>query len=225
MIEPRRMRHWWSIGERKTMVDMTETPVPFTLRSAAGLPSHPLPLAESALVIIDAQIEYGHDDLLPLAGLDEALTQITRLLERARSTGSPVIHVVHEGAAGGAFDPAVGGRVLPEVAPIAGEVVVKKKLPNAFAGTDLLEHVGGPLTIVGFMTHMCVSSTARAALDLGLATTIVSDATSTRSLPAADGGDAIPAETVHRSALAALADRFSVVAEASVLLDGPPPGR
>jgi nicotinamidase-related amidase len=62
------------------------------------------------------------------------------------------------------------------------------------------------------MTHMCVSSTARAALDLGYRTTVVSDGSATRALPSPIDGSAIPGEAVHQAALAELADRFSIVA-------------
>lgn len=195
---------------------------PFTLRSAAGLPSKPESFVDSALIIIDAQEEYGADGALPLDGLTSAVAHAARLLERARSLGRPVIHVVHQGAAGGMFDPDRGGRVLADVAPLDGETLVVKGLPNAFAGTDLISHVEQlgrpPLVIAGFMTHMCVSSTARAALDLGLVTSVVGDATATRSLPGTDGGAALPAETVHRAALAALADRFAVIASTDELV-------
>lgn len=204
--------------------DVAAGRAPFTLRSAAGLPADPQPLADSVLVIIDAQEEYGVDGALPLPGLALALERDVVLLNRARTLGSPVIHVVHQGAAGGLFDPDRGGRVLAAVAPLSGESIVTKGLPNAFAGTDLADRIDKlgrpPVVIVGFMTHMCVSSTARAALDLGLSTTVVSDATATRSLPDAAGGAAISADVVHRSALAALADRFSVIAATSALVPG-----
>jgi isochorismate hydrolase len=68
------------------------------------------------------------------------------------------------------------------------------------------------------MTHMCVSSTARAALDLGLNATVVRDATATRSLPSTGSGGPIAAELVHEIALAELADRFSVVTDTATLL-------
>ena len=62
------------------------------------------------------------------------------------------------------------------------------------------------------MTHMCVSATARAALDLGYETTVIADACATRDL--ADGNGAIlPAAIVHQVALAELADRFSTIVE------------
>ena len=61
------------------------------------------------------------------------------------------------------------------------------------------------------MTHMCVSSTARAAMDLGYRVTVAADGTATRALPDATGGAALTAAEVQRAALAALADRFAIV--------------
>lgn len=66
-----------------------------------------------------------------------------------------------------------------------GDAVVEKPLPNAFAQTDLAERLSGQneLVLVGFQTHMCVSSAARAALDLGFRVTVAADACATRALP------------------------------------------
>ena len=61
------------------------------------------------------------------------------------------------------------------------------------------------------MTHMCVSSTARAALDLGLRVTIAGDACATRDLPDGRGGT-LAARTIHEVALAELSDRFALIA-------------
>ena len=186
-----------------------------TLLDLAGAPTHPSALDRSVLVIIDAQRDYL-DGALPLVGIGPALEEAARLLALARREGVPVVHVVHHGKPGGAlFDPTgPGSAILPAVAPIDGEAVIVKGLPNSFAGTELdrrLKLIGRPeLILVGFMTHMCVSSTARAALDLGYRTTIVADATATRDLPDGAGG-VIPAAALHRANLAALSDRFSIV--------------
>jgi nicotinamidase-related amidase len=87
-------------------------------------------------------------------------------------------------------------------------------LPNAFAGISLedeLAKIGrSELIVCGFMTHMCVSSTVRAALDLGYRNTIISNTCATRNLPRVGGG-VIDATELHDASLAALADRFSVV--------------
>lgn len=187
---------------------------PVTLLQMAGAEPRPHSLAESAVVMIDAQMEY-RDGKLPLPGIDAAVAEGAQLLTLARRQGRPVINVAHQGRAGGLFDPeGPGFPFIPAAAPGPGEAVVRKSLPNAFAGTDLaarLEALGVRSIIVGgFMTHMCVSSTVRAALDLGIGCTVVAGACATRDLPDGAGG-VVAAAALHRAELAGLADRFAVV--------------
>lgn len=186
---------------------------PPTLLEMAGVHSASGRLSDSVLIVIDAQREYG-DGALPLAGIDSALAEGAKLLARARAAGTPVVHVVHR-SAGNLFNPQ--GQffaILPPVAPREGEAVVEKRLPNAFAGTDLEQVLAAThrkhLIVVGFMTHMCVSATVRAALDHGYATTVVASVTATRNLPDGRGGTIAAAE-VERASLAELADRFATV--------------
>ena len=194
---------------------MSEKNELFTLRAAAGLPPFYGPMSDAVLIVVDAQVEYSDEGALALPGLQPAVDNIMALLLTARKQDTRVVHIAHEGSAGRTFDPAKGGRIIEQVAPLEGETVLAKGLPNSFAHTGLQNHlaeIGRPhLIICGFMTHMCVSSTARAALDLGYETTVVSDATATRALPGVHGGSAIDAESVHQAALAALADRFSAI--------------
>ncbi|WP_133491059.1 cysteine hydrolase family protein [Alcanivorax sp. 24] len=184
---------------------------PVTLRTLAGAPAWQTPQrSKAAVVIIDAQEVYG-SGALPLTGLDEALTQIERLRERAEQMDWPVIHVAHEGPSGSPFDPAGGGAFLQRAQPVEGEVVITKPRPNAFSGTDLEQHlrdVEGPVLVVGFMTHMCVSSTVRAGYDLGFDMAVVAAACATRDLPATHGAGVVPAEQLHNAALAAMSDVF-----------------
>lgn len=199
------------------------TDAPKTLLQLAGAPRAATDLAHAAVVLIDAQREYD-SGRLPLSGIDAGIAGAGDLLDAARAAGVPVIHVVHHGRPGGAvFDPE-RGFVLPiaGLEPAEGETVVIKALPNAFAGTDLQERLTAlgakTLILAGFMTHMCVSSTARAALDLGYACTVVAEATATRDLPAATGPGIVPAAQVQAAALAALADRFArIVPDAAAL--------
>ena len=187
---------------------------PKTLLELSGADLNPPPLSQSAVVIIDAQNEYL-DGKLALPGTMPAIEAIRTLLANARAAGAPVIHVAHKGKAGGLFDrDGRSGAIIAAVAPEGGEVVIEKPLPNAFAQTTLdaeLKKTGrASLVLAGFMTHMCVSSTARAALDLGYKTTVASDASATRALPDPLGG-VISADALHRAALAELGDRFAII--------------
>ena len=190
---------------------------PKTLLQMAGAPLEPGKFSESVIVIIDAQNEYVSGKL-PLVGVTPALDNIAILLKAARAAGAPVIHVQHKGRAGGLFDPGADAFKLAEQAASApGEAIVEKPLPNAFAQTNLQDLVvktgRKQLIVAGFQTHMCISSTVRAALDLGYRTTVVSDADATRDLPDPTGGPALHAAALHRAALAGLADRFAIVAK------------
>jgi len=185
-------------------------------------PLHPSPLDASALVIIDAQLEYVSGKL-PLDGIDAAILEAAKLLKLARSRGVPVFHVVHHGPAGAPlFDETTPqGAIVPLLTPAPGEVVLRKTLPNAFAGTDLdalIKSTSRPeIIFAGFMTHMCISASVRAALDLNYRSTVVAAATATRELPDPLGGR-IPASIVHRTALAELADRFAIVVKDTAAL-------
>lgn len=188
---------------------------PKTLLALAGADLTPSPLSRSVLVLIDCQMEYV-DGLLPLPDVAPALAQAKALLDAARAAGTPVIHIVHKGRPGGPFDlDGHGGAIAAAVTPRAGETVIEKTLPNAFAGTGLDDAIKATkrdeLILAGFQTHMCVSATARSALDHGYRATIVAGAAATRDLPDGNGG-IVDAATLHRVCLAALADRFAIIA-------------
>ncbi len=191
---------------------------PRSLLEIAGAPSHPGSFETAALVLIDHQGEYLPDGGLPLVGVEAAVAEIERLLELARRHAAPVFHIVHHGRPGARlFDPASPtAQIIKGLEPVPGEEVIAKSLPNAFAGTDLHDRIQATgrreLVVAGFATHMCVSSTVRAALDLGYKTTVVASATATRDLPSPWKSDeAVSARVVQQGTLAALADRFAVV--------------
>ncbi len=194
--------------------------IPKTLLELAGADLDPPKLNEACLVLIDIQNEYCTGPLA-LPDAQAAIAAAARLLARARESGAAVFHVAHKGRAGGLFDrEAARGAIVERLTPRESEPVIEKALPNAFAGTDLPARLAATgrknIVLAGFMTHMCVSSTARAALDLGLRTTIAADACATRDLPDGSGG-VLAARTVHEVALAELSDRFAIIAPTDAL--------
>lgn len=183
-----------------------------TLNELFGRTVVPARLGMAPLVLIDCQNDYLSGPLA-LAGIDAAVEATGRLLDAARARGSKVVHVVQRGAADGLFDlNGHGGAIIDRLAPRAGESIVIKTRPNGFSDTSLLAELGdagGEMIVAGFMTHNCVSSTVRAALDLGILPTVVADATATRDLPLSGG--IVSAADLQRAELAALADRHAVV--------------
>jgi nicotinamidase-related amidase len=185
-----------------------------TLRALSGLPLAPVNLADSTLILIDCQNTYTHG-VMELEGVEAALDQAAALLDRARSAGVPVIHIQHDDGPGGLYDVrGESGAIVDRVAPREDEPVVVKNYPNSFVQTDLderLKAVGASnLVLAGFMTHMCVNSTARGAFNLGYAPTVVAAATATRALPGV-GSESVPAQAMQSASLAAMADLFAVV--------------
>jgi nicotinamidase-related amidase len=184
-----------------------------TLRVLTGLPSEPARLADSTLVMIDFQNTYTNGPL-ELDGVVAALDEGARVLDRARSAGAPVIHIQHDAGEGTAYDvDAEIGAIADAVAPRRGETVIVKNYPNSFVDTGLDERLQacgrGNLVLAGFMTHMCVSSTARGAFELGYVPTVVAAATATR--PVRVMGDVVSAASLQAASLAAVADLFAVV--------------
>jgi nicotinamidase-related amidase len=198
---------------------------PKTLLQMAGASIAAPRWADVALVAIDCQREYV-DGKLPLVGVDAALREVAALLEDARTGGVPVLHVVHRGRAGGAFDPdSAGFAIAAPAAARDGELVVPKGLPNAFAGTTLGAALQATdrkeLLLVGFMTHMCIAASVKAAVDLGYGTTVVAAACATRDLPDPLSDAVVPAAVLHSVTLAGLADRFArVLPDAAAMAAG-----
>ncbi|CAO4184418.1 cysteine hydrolase family protein [Methylorubrum populi] len=194
-----------------------------TLRSLSGLPQEPAALTGSALVLIDLQNTY-REGVMRLEGVEPAIREAKALLDRARDAGIPVFHVRHDSGPGSPYDvTAAIGQISDEVAPREGEPIITKGYPSSFVGTDLqaqLETAGvKDVILAGFMTHMCVNSTARSAFSLGFRPTVVAAATATRALPGPDG-TTIPAAALQAASLAALGDLFAVVAPDAAAIRG-----
>ncbi|MED5816559.1 cysteine hydrolase family protein [Mycolicibacterium sp. 050232] len=185
-----------------------------TLRELASLPAAPARLADSTLILIDCQNTYTQG-IMELDGVQAALEQTAQLLDRARSAGIPIIHIQHSDGPGSLYDiEGESGAIVESVAPRAGEPVVVKQFPNSFVQTDLDDRLKGNnasnLVLAGFMTHMCVNSTARGAFNLGYAPTVVAAATATRTLAGPDSAP-VPAAVMQSASLAAMSDLFAVV--------------
>jgi nicotinamidase-related amidase len=135
-----------------------------TLRQLVGLGDQPAALADSTLIMIDCQNTYTRG-VMELEGVQPALDQAGELLERARSAGIPIVHIMHDAGAGSPYDVRDEiGQIVDRVAPRDGELVIVKTFPNAFTGTDLDQRLaaapGRDLVLAGVMTTMCVSDTA-----------------------------------------------------------------
>jgi nicotinamidase-related amidase len=166
---------------------------------------------KTALIVIDAQQEYfAPVGKVVLPDGPAAVERIGQTLERARAEGVPVIHIVHESRRPNATTFAPGSAAVavhPAAAPRPGEPVMTKHLPGSFTGTPLEETLRKQgierVVLSGFMTQMCVDTTARQAAHLGFKVTVLSDATAAMDVKGPDGA-LIRAADVHRTHLGSL---------------------
>lgn len=187
-----------------------------TLRDLNGLGNTPAKLSESALIMIDCQNTY-REGIMKLEGVEEALAEAKKLLEKARAEGIPVFHIRHDSGPGSPYDVNDHiGAIADIVAPKEGEPIITKNFPNSFVQTDLDEQLKAEgvknIILAGFMTHMCVNSTAHGGFNLGYAPTVVASATATRPLEAANG-KVLSAQEVHDGALASTRDLYAAVVD------------
>ncbi|KYQ93849.1 isochorismatase hydrolase [Tieghemostelium lacteum] len=169
---------------------------------------------DTALIIIDVQMDYFPGGKWQLKDTDKALANVKKVLQKFRDASIPVIHIQHLAPESFPFfnRGTKGADIHPEVKPLATEPVIEKEHANSFKDTTLLETLKAKgiknLVITGMMTHNCVDSTTRAAVDLGYQCTLLGDATSSRDLQLQDG-TVVPADQVKSSFLAALGWAFA----------------
>ena len=167
-----------------------------------------------------------------------ALAAATALLARFRAAGLPILHVQHDDpapASGFRLDKPTGAPI-PDLAPLPGETVVVKTTSSAFASSAMIPALNGArdLVVAGAALNYCVSSTLRAAADLGFRPRLVTDATfcfgatlPESVYPVTVQGEnpgqtvqpvTLSAQTVHAVTLAGLAEFADLVTSGTLVL-------
>ena len=138
---------------------------------------------DTALLIIDMQTALI-DGTDPVYQLDTLLANISTLITRAHTTGTPIIYI-QDNDVDEIGSP--GWQIHPKIAPHAWDMVIRKPETDAFYGTTLQQEIESRglkrLIITGCKSEVCVDATCRKAIDLGYNVTLVSDAHSTTDNP------------------------------------------
>jgi nicotinamidase-related amidase len=179
----------------------------------------------TALMLIDVQ--KGIDDTDHWGGNrnnPSAEENIGLLLNQWRSSNLPVIHIQHQSISlNSPFHPDKPGSELKDfIEPVIGEPTFRKSTANAFVGTFLqrylAQHKITSLVLTGFVTNNSVEATARMAGDLGLKTTVVSDACACFDKKGLDGTH-YASSLVHDLSLANLKGQYAEIRSTREILN------
>ncbi len=178
--------------------------------------------ADAALIIIDQQ----KGILEPRLGRrnnPQAEERMLELIGAWRRTGRPLFHVQHlSRSPESVFWPQQSGVEFQQrFAPLAGEQLIQKQVPDAFCATGLearLREAGiEQLVIVGVATNNSVEATARTAGNLGFDAWVAHDACFT--FDKADYfGQLRSAEEVHAMSLGNLHGEYATVVGTAQIL-------
>ncbi|MBR3283162.1 MAG: cysteine hydrolase [Ruminococcus sp.] len=168
---------------------------------------------KEALLIIDVQNDYFPGGACELYHAREAEDNIIRLIDESRKAGRPIVYVRHINPPDDTFflEGTPGCEISDRIKPRPEDIVIDKNYPNSFLETDLEVCLRSleiqKLIVCGMMTHMCVDTTVRAAMDYGYKVEVAANACATMDLEI--NGEVIPAETVQKTYLASLKGVFA----------------
>ena len=168
---------------------------------------------QEALLIIDVQNDYFPGGTCELCKAYEAEDRIKSLIEESRTLRRQIIYIQHINSSDDTFflEGTYGCEISERIKPLPGDKVIVKYYPNSFFETELdsyLKEKGiKKLIVCGMMTHMCVDTTVRAAMDYGYEVDLVADACATMDLEIS--GEIIPAQTVQKAFLVSLDGVFA----------------
>jgi nicotinamidase-related amidase len=154
---------------------------------ATMIPTPPAAGQATALLVIDVQQGLFRKST-PIYRAEPLLDTLTKLIERARAAGVPVICIQHASDKVLPFG-SVDWQLHPRLQPGVDDLVVHKQHGNAFEDAPLhaeLTNRGiGRVIVTGLVTHGCVKATCLGALALGYAVTLAADGHSSYSKDAA----------------------------------------
>ncbi len=153
------------------------------------------------LLVVDFVNGFNDPALFGGGNIGPAIERTVDLLDTCRRMGLPIaftrivfeadgsdhnLFVAKVPALGGLTESALPSQIVPQLRPRPGELVVRKRLPSAFFGTDLAAWFTAKgidtLLIVGCTTSGCVRASVLDALCHGFRPIVVSDCVGDRAL-------------------------------------------
>ncbi len=183
-----------------------------------------VPLAQSALLVIDAQQSFAVRPYWSRRNNPRFEQNVASLIAAHRAAGLPVLFFLHSDSDDGFTLDSPHYRLMDFIERRPDELLIHKTTRNVFTSTNLqpwlLERGIRRVAITGIQTEQCCETSARVAADLGFAVDFVMDATMTFPIPDWDkpgrelGVDAIVERTTF-----ALRRRFARIVRTDTLME------
>jgi len=188
------------------------------------LDSNQVPIAQSALLVIDAQDSFKATPRWDRRNNLAFEKNVSALIEAYRTAELPVVFFLHTDSDEGFATDSPFFKLMSFIQPRAGEPVVIKNTRNCFTSTPLqpylLEKGVRRVTITGIQMEQCCETTARVGADLGYAVDFVIEATMTFPIPNWDKpGDELGVDAIRERTEYALRRRFARIATVAQLIE------
>jgi nicotinamidase-related amidase len=178
------------------------------------LDSNQVPIAQSALLVIDAQDSFKATPRWERRNNHTFEKNVGALIEAYRAAGLPVVFFLHTDSDEGFATGSPFFKLMDFTKPRPGEPIFTKNTRNCFTSTPLqpylLEKGVRRVTITGIQMEQCCETSARVAADLGYAVDFVTEATMTFPIPNWDNpGEELGVDAIRERTEYALRRRFA----------------
>jgi nicotinamidase-related amidase len=178
------------------------------------LDSHQVPIAQSALLVVDAQDSFKAAPRWERRNNLAFERNVGALIEAYRAAQLPVVFFLHTDSDEGFTTESPFFKLMDFIKPRADEPVLIKNTRNCFTSTPLqpylLEKGVRRIAIAGIQMEQCCETTARVGADLGYAVDFVTEATMTFPIPNWDSpGEELGVDAIRERTEYALRRRFA----------------
>ena len=183
-----------------------------------------VPLAQSALLVIDAQDSFTVRPYWSKRNNPDFENNVGALIAAHRAAGLPVLFFLHSDSDEGFTLDSPHYRLMSFIQRGADEPLIHKTTRNVFTSTNLqpwlLERGVRRVAITGIQTEQCCETSARVACDLGFAVDFVLDATMTFPIPDWDHpGRELGVQAIVERTTFALRRRFARIVCTDTLME------
>src|SRR5580693_4962182 len=187
------------------------------------LDSTQVPIAQSALLIVDAQDSFKATPRWEHRNNPDFEKNVGALIAAYRAANLPVVFFLHTDSDEGFGTDSPFFKLMDFINPRGGEPVFVKNTRNCFTSTPLqpylLEKGVRRVAIAGIQMEQCCETTARVAADLGYAVDFVIDGTMTFPIPnSEEPGQELDVRAIEERTCYALRNRFARIVRTSDLV-------